>query len=103
MVILDRVPKFLTISPGPALVYIHDHITAPGEQLEFVIEGPAECTVRTTVNLYHKRILPMRIEIRRLLYPTLYLPAVKALIGKVLRFGECKLRPEFLVDVGYAT
>ena len=102
IVILNDVAELLAIAGRAARVDVEHDVAFGGHPLKFMIEDPAVGRVRAAVNVEDERILLLRIEVGRLLDPTLNALAIETGVIDFLRRSQIELRPEFPVKVGDA-
>src|SRR5215467_9105623 len=99
IVILNDVAEVLAIAGRSSRVEVEDNVPLRRHPLKFMIKDPAVGRVGSPVNIKNEGVFLVRIEIRRLLNPSLNALAIEALVIDLFWRGEVELRPEFAVEV----
>ena len=100
IMILNHVPKFLAVADAAARIRIQHRISLRCHPLKFVIENETVGDVRAAMNVQDQRVLLMRIETGRPLYPGLDAFAVETVVPNLFRIGEIQFREQPVIDVG---
>ena len=100
--ILNDVAEILAVAGRAARVDVEHDIAFGRHPLKFVIKDPAVGSMRPAVNVQNQGILFLRIEVGRLLNPSLNALAIEAGVINFFRRSQVELRPELAVEVGDA-
>src|SRR2546423_8067159 len=65
-----------------------------------MVEDVSVCCVRATVYVQYERVFFVRVEVWRLLHPSLYAATVETLVPNFFRLCEIKMREKLVVYVG---